>query len=204
MGLCDYLEVWEAMKDFTQTRQAHTLDQIWFLEHWPVYTLGKSTKETEIMFKNNIPVVKSDRGGQITYHGPGQLIIYPLLNLTRLKCSIRALVTALENTIIAVLKEYHIITHAKAEAPGVYVGFDKIASLGLRVRHGACYHGIALNINMDLEPFKYINPCGFSHLTVTQLANLTDCPTIDQVKKKFLYYWRQQAFYANVIVNNKP
>jgi lipoyl(octanoyl) transferase len=170
LGQRDYFDTWQAMQAFTATRDVHTPDELWLLEHPPVFTQGQAGKPEHLLNPGEIPVVQTDRGGQVTYHGPGQLIGYVLLDLTRLKISTRQLVNNLENVIIQVLGDYQITATARYDAPGVYVGSAKICSIGLRVRKGYSYHGLAFNIAMNLEPFSRINPCGFSNLPITQLS----------------------------------
>lgn len=159
------------MRDFTDSRSKGTADEFWFLQHPPVYTLGKNAKAEHVLNANNIPVINVDRGGQVTYHGPGQVVVYTLLDLNRLKIGVRELVTVIENSIIDLLADYGVESSARRDAPGVYVNNAKIAALGLRVRKGCSYHGLALNVDMDLEPFSWINPCGYEGLEVTQLIN---------------------------------
>jgi len=171
LGEVDYHQTWQKMQDFTNSRQHKTADELWFLQHPPVYTLGKNGKPEHVLNPENIPVINSDRGGQVTYHGPGQIVVYTLLDLKRLKLGVRELVTILEQTIIALLSDYQIVASAKPEAPGVYVNNAKIAALGLRVRKGCSFHGLALNVDMDLEPFSRINPCGYEGLEVVQLKD---------------------------------
>jgi lipoyl(octanoyl) transferase len=195
LGLCDYYPTLQAMQHFTAQRTTDTPDEIWIVEHPPTYTLGQNAKLTDILHQGNIPIIQTDRGGQVTYHGPGQLVIYPLLRLARLKCNIRTLVSALEGTVIQLLADYGIQAHSKREAPGVYVQSAKIASVGLRIKNGCSYHGIALNINMDLEPFSRINPCGFPNLAVTQLVDHGGPQDLKTVAQLFLEHWRQQSFY---------
>jgi lipoyl(octanoyl) transferase len=172
LGLQDYEPTWAAMRQYTEARDEHAPDELWLLEHPPVYTLGMNGDIRHRVQANAIPVVQTDRGGQITYHGPGQLIAYPLVDLRRKNLGIRALVTALENAVIALLKQYGIAAAARREAPGVYVDGCKIASLGLRVRRGCSYHGLSLNVDLDPAPFAAINPCGYAGLRVTSLAEL--------------------------------
>ncbi len=172
LGEVDYHGTWQKMQDFTNTRDKDTPDELWFLQHPPVYTLGKNGKPEHVLNAAEIPVINSDRGGQVTYHGPGQIVVYTLLDLTRMKIGVRALVTNLEQTIVELLGDYGVNANARAEAPGVYVNDAKIAALGLRVRKGRSFHGLALNVDMDLEPFRRINPCGYEGLEVTQLKNL--------------------------------
>ncbi len=177
--------VCQAMRTFTDNRSAETKDEIWLIEHDPVYTLGQAAKLEHIINPGSIPIEKTDRGGQVTYHGPGQLVVYPLLNLRRLDLNVRALVTLLEETIIDFLAHYSIHAQTKQGAPGVYVNAAKIASIGLRIRRGYCYHGIAFNIAMDLKPFLGINPCGFSQLAVTQLSDLGGPSDLAKVADNF-------------------
>jgi lipoyl(octanoyl) transferase len=172
LGLVDYHETWLQMQNFTDSRSADTADEIWFLQHAPVYTLGKNGKVEHVLNPADIPVINSDRGGQVTYHGPGQIVVYTLLDLNRLKLGVRELVTLLELTVIDLLTSYGVVSSARRDAPGVYVNDAKIAALGLRVRRGCCFHGLAFNVDMDLEPFSRINPCGYEGLEVTQLKDL--------------------------------
>ncbi|RLA20817.1 MAG: octanoyltransferase [Gammaproteobacteria bacterium] len=172
LGLQDYQKTWQAMRDFTEKRADSTADEFWLVQHPSVYTQGLSGKAEHLLNPQTIPVVQTDRGGQVTYHGPGQLILYPLIDLKRKNLGIRALVSALENSTIALLKQYGLQAYARADAPGVYINEEKIASLGLRVRRGCSYHGLSLNVDLDLTPFDGINPCGQSGLSVTSLAKL--------------------------------
>ncbi len=172
IGLQDYLTVWQAMQDFTQTRDENTADELWIVEHPAVYTQGRNGKAEHILKPNNIPIVKVDRGGQVTYHAPGQIIIYTLIDLKRRKLGVRRLVTLLEDAIISLLKDYHIEAQNDPKAPGVYVANNKIAALGLRVSRGCTTHGLSLNVDMDLSPFNDINPCGYQGLQITQCKDL--------------------------------
>ena len=181
LGEVDYVDTWQKMQAFTNSRQQNTADELWFLQHPPVYTLGKNGKAEHILNTTDIQLINADRGGQVTYHGPGQIVVYTLLDLKRLNIGVRALVTLLERTIIELLADYGIDSNARREAPGVYVNNAKIAALGLRVRKGCCFHGLALNVDMDLAPFKQINPCGYEGLQVTQLKNLVDDVQITDV-----------------------
>ena len=167
-----YEPIWEAMHQFTDARDADTTDEIWLVEHFPVYTQGQAGKPEHLLNPNDIPVVKVDRGGQITYHGPGQQMMYVLLNIKRLKLGVRQLVTALEECIVAHLAGRGIQAYPKKDAPGVYVNEQKICSIGLRIRKGCSFHGLALNVNMDLSPFSHINPCGYAGLEMTDSARL--------------------------------
>jgi lipoyl(octanoyl) transferase len=171
LGLSSYEPVWRAMQRFTDERQEETGDEIWFVEHPPVFTLGLNASREHLLAPGDIPVVQIDRGGQVTYHGPGQLMIYPLLNLRRVKLGVRDLVVALEDAVIAYAAERGIEAAGSRQAPGVYVGGAKLASIGLRIRRGACYHGMALNVSLDSEPFGRINVCGYKNLQVTRLAD---------------------------------
>jgi lipoyl(octanoyl) transferase len=174
LGLCEYADTVEAMRAFTEARDDETRDQIWLLEHPPVFTLGRAARASHILDPGRIPVVRTDRGGQVTYHGPGQLVVYLLIDLQRRGLGIKRLVETLEEVIIELLSGLDIEAARRAGAPGVYVRGRKIASLGLRVRRGCTYHGISLNVAMDLSPFSRIEPCGIAGLEVTQLADLTD------------------------------
>lgn len=173
IGRVEYLPTWHAMQRFTEERDTGTADEIWFLEHPPVFTLGLAGKIEHVLAPGNIPVLHIDRGGQVTYHGPGQLVVYPLIDLKRLRLGVRALVEAIENSVIATLKDFGIAAVSQREAPGVYTHDGrKLASLGLRVRHGCSYHGLAFNVDMDLEPFSRINPCGYTGLQMSQVSEL--------------------------------
>ncbi|TBR45108.1 lipoyl(octanoyl) transferase LipB [Marinomonas agarivorans] len=172
LGVVDYQETWSRMKDFTQTRDSHTADEIWLLQHPQVFTQGQAGKSEHLLMPGDIPVIQADRGGQVTYHGPGQLIAYVLLDLKRAGFGVRDLVTLLENAIVDTLSRYHIQAYPKPDAPGVYVNEQKIASLGLRVRRGCSFHGLALNVDMDLSPFDRINPCGYQGLQMIDMARL--------------------------------
>jgi lipoyl(octanoyl) transferase len=171
LGLQPYHTTWQAMQNYTDTRTASSPDQLWLLEHPPVFTLGQAGKTEHLLDPGEIPVIKTDRGGQVTYHGPGQLIAYLLLDLRRARLGVRTLVSHLEQTVISLLAEYGITATAHRDAPGVYIAERKIASLGLRVRRGCSFHGLSLNVDMNLAPFKRINPCGYPGLSVTQLAD---------------------------------
>ncbi|MFA6014003.1 MAG: lipoyl(octanoyl) transferase LipB [Gallionellaceae bacterium] len=175
LGLVEYQATWRAMQEFTSQRSAETRDEIWILQHPPTFTQGQAGKPEHLLNAQQIPVVKIDRGGQITYHGPGQIVVYLLLDLRRWKINVRDLVRLMEQAVINILAELDILARGKVEAPGVYVGEAKIAALGLKIRNGCCYHGLSLNADMDLTPFSYINPCGYQGLQVTQI--------IDQVKQ---------------------
>jgi lipoyl(octanoyl) transferase len=172
LGLQDYDITWQAMQRFTQERNTFANDELWIVEHPPVYTLGLNGKREHLLTIGNIPVINSDRGGQVTYHGPGQVIIYVLLDIKRLNLGVRQLVTLLEQAMIGVLFQYDIVAVAKLGAPGVYVNDKKIGSIGLRIKKNCSYHGLSLNNDMDLSPFDDINTCGYSDLKVTQLSDL--------------------------------
>jgi len=172
LGLQDYEPVWRSMQQFTNTRDEATADEIWFTEHERVFTLGLNTQPEHLLAPGNIPVIQIDRGGQVTYHGPGQLMIYPLIDLRRAGLGVRDLVTALEQCVVDLAAEYGIEAASRCDAPGVYVDGVKLASVGLRIRRGSSFHGMALNVDVDLEPFSRINPCGFKGLELTDLARL--------------------------------
>ena len=185
LGLQSYDDIWNDMQQFTENRTSHTDDEIWFVQHPPVYTLGTNGKVEHIHDARAIPVIHVDRGGQVTYHGPGQLVVYVLLDIKRLNIGVRALVTQLELAVIELLSGYGIDAVARSDAPGVYVGEEKIAALGLRVRRGCCFHGLALNVDMDLSPYDQINPCGYEGLKITQMVNLVESPDIDRLADQF-------------------
>lgn len=170
LGLVDYVATWQRMQQFTAERTASTPDELWFLEHPGVFTLGMAGRREHLLDPGAVPVVQTDRGGQVTYHGPGQLVVYPLIDLRRAALSVRDVVTALEQAVIRYVATLGITAVARREAPGVYVAGAKLASVGIRIRRGCSYHGLALNVNMDLEPFGRINPCGYAGLAMTQLA----------------------------------
>lgn len=172
LGRQRYMPIWQKMQDFTDTRDENTPDEIWLVEHESVFTQGQAGKDEHLLAPGDIEVIKVDRGGQVTYHGPGQQMMYVLFNLRRLKIGVRELVTWLEECIIESLAEYGIDAYAKADAPGVYVNDSKIASLGLRVRRGCSFHGLALNVSMDLSPFLRINPCGYAGMNMVQTKEL--------------------------------
>lgn len=172
LGRQDYVPLWHAMQRFTDERSAATSDEIWFTEHPPVFTMGINASEDHLLAPGDIPVVQIDRGGQVTYHGPGQLMIYPLLDLRRRNKGVRTLVTALEQSVVDLAAEFDVRAASRADAPGVYVHGDKLASIGLRIRRGSSFHGMALNVDVDLEPFSRINPCGYTELKMTDLRRL--------------------------------
>jgi len=172
IGLVEYLPTWQAMQHFTNNRGPQTADEVWLLQHLPVFTQGQAGKAEHLLLPGDIPVVQADRGGQVTYHGPGQLVGYLLLDVRRLGFGVRELVNRIEHSLIDLLAGYGVEAAAKPDAPGVYVDGAKIASLGLRIRNGRSFHGLALNVDMDLEPFQRINPCGYAGLKMTQLRDL--------------------------------
>lgn len=172
LGRQDYVPLWHAMQRFTDARTESTNDEIWFTEHPPVFTMGLNAKEEHLLAPGDIPVVQIDRGGQVTFHGPGQLMIYPLLDLRRFAMGVRTLVTALEQSVVDLAADFGITAASRADAPGVYVAGDKLASVGLRIRRGCSFHGMALNVDVDLEPFSRINPCGYQGLEMTDLKRL--------------------------------
>ncbi len=193
LGLADYEEVWSAMRAFVAARTPDSEDELWFVQHPPVFTLGLAGSRSHLLNPGNIPVVASDRGGQVTYHGPGQLVAYTLLDLRRFNLGPRELVRRLEGAILATLSHYQIAGLRRPGAPGVYVGDAKIASLGLRIRKHCSYHGLALNIAPDLTPFSFINPCGYAGLQVTSMQALGHTVTVKQVCQ-VLESALQQAF----------
>lgn len=188
LGMQDYVETYNAMREFNDQREATTNDQIWLLEHLPVYTLGLSGKEEHLLNTKQIPVIKTDRGGQVTYHGPGQLIAYLLIDLNKRSYSIKKLVSLMEQSIINYLQDCGVVAERKVNAPGVYINEEKIAALGVRVRKGGTYHGLAINIDMDLEPFDGIDPCGYIGMKCTQLSNHVNNITLQDVKNNLPKY----------------
>ncbi len=195
LGQQPYDVTWQAMQAFTQTRTAETQDELWLLEHPPIFTLGQAGKEEHILNRSHIPILKVDRGGQVTYHGPGQLMAYTLIDLPRKHLSVHQLVHALETIVIHLLADYDIHALANPKAPGIYVNQQKIGSIGLRVRRGCAYHGLALNIDVDLTPFKDINPCGYQGLQMTSLAKLIGPLSINDVLPRFIDHFCQELGY---------
>jgi lipoyl(octanoyl) transferase len=181
LGLQDYTQTWDAMKNFTQVRDVNTEDELWVVEHPSVFTQGISSKAEHLLENSDIPVVSTDRGGQITYHGPGQLIVYCLIDLKRLGIGVKKIVSLIEVSIMDLLAKYQIKSHLKTDAPGVYVDGAKIAALGLKVKNGRTYHGLSLNVAMELSAFAQINPCGYQGLKVTQMCDLTDNISLDSI-----------------------
>ena len=206
LGQVDYQPTWHAMQRFTDTRGADTPDEIWLLEHSPVFTQGQAGKAEHVLFPGDIPVVQVDRGGQVTYHGPGQLVAYLLLDVRRSGIGVRELVSRIERSLIDLLASYGVNANAKPDAPGVYVDGAKIASLGLRIRNGRSFHGLALNVDMDLQPFQRINPCGYAGMAMTQLADQVAGPIeLSEVSArlreqlvKHLDYAQQQSLAGSI------
>ena len=186
LGRQDYEPIWKAMHEFTDQRTDDTPDEVWLVEHNPVFTQGQAGKAEHLVSTGDIPVVQSDRGGQVTYHGPGQLVAYFLINLRRKKLGVRDLVTHIENLVINTLKAYNIDSAARTDAPGVYVDGKKICSLGLRIRKGCSFHGLALNVNMDLSPFLRINPCGYEGMEMVQVSQVGGPEDIEAVEKQLI------------------
>ncbi len=184
LGLCDYAKTYQAMRAFNEKRHAGTPDQLWLLEHPPVYTLGLAAAREHLLNTSDIPVLKTDRGGQVTYHGPGQLIAYLLIDLKRRPYAVKKMVALMEQAVIDYLQAFAIKARRRAGAPGVYVADEKIAALGVRVRKGATYHGLSLNVDMDLAPFSGINPCGYAGLRCTQLARFAGAISVQEVKRQ--------------------
>lgn len=191
LGVQRYTDVWLQMKEFTQNRNAQTQDELWLLEHFPIYTQGQAGKPEHILNPQSIPIVQSDRGGQVTYHGPGQLVAYVLMDLSRRNLGIRTLVSQLEQVLMSVLAQYDIDAVLRCGAPGVYVQEQKIASIGLRVKNGCTYHGIALNVDMDLKPFLGINPCGFAQMEMTQISHFYPKVLLEEVNQQFMQSFLQ-------------
>ena len=202
LGRQDYEPVWHAMQRFTNSRGTDTPDEIWFTEHNPVFTLGVNASRKHVIAPGDIPVVQVDRGGQVTYHGPGQLMIYALIDLRRAGIGIRPLVTALEQSVVEIAAEFGIEAGSRSDAPGVYVDGVKLASVGLRIRRGASFHGMALNVDVDLEPFSRINPCGYTNLEVTDLTRLGAECGLERVQQVLLpIFLRHMRFSdADVVV----
>ena len=206
LGLQEYLPTWQAMQDFTEKRDITTPDELWCLEHPAVFTMGLNGKEKHLLNIQNIPVINIDRGGQVTYHGPGQLVIYTLIDLARLNIGVKELVTHIEKAIIALLKQYDINASGKEGAPGVYVNEKKIAALGLRIKRNKSYHGLSLNVDMDLSPFKQINPCGYAGMEVTQIKSLKSDPDFSKVKADLIELLSKKLGYKkqDIIFSTAP
>ncbi len=184
LGRVEYLPTWQAMQRFTDERDADTEDELWLLQHPPVFTLGMAADPSHVLAAGDIPVMQTDRGGQVTYHGPGQLVLYALLDLRRNALGVRDLVMLLERAVIELVGAHGVRAEGRRDAPGVYVSGRKLASVGMRIRRGASYHGLALNVDMDLSPFARINPCGMAGMQVTQLAELGVKGTVDEVGER--------------------
>ena len=198
LGLQNYLATWQAMQQFTQQRHENTPDEIWILEHPPVFTQGQNGKAEHLLAPGDIPVIKVDRGGQITYHGPGQIVIYILIDIKRKPFNVREIVTLLENSVIDLLTEYQINAMAKREAPGVYIDRKKICSIGLRIKRGCTFHGLAFNVAMNMEPFSRIHPCGFPDLVMTQLSELYPNIDIAMIGNKLIEYLITNLGYTTI------
>ncbi|MGM3174876.1 lipoyl(octanoyl) transferase LipB [Dickeya lacustris] len=196
LGVQPYEPVSHAMHTFTEQRDSTSADELWLVEHLPVFTQGQAGKAEHILTPGDIPVIQSDRGGQVTYHGPGQQVMYVLVDIKRRKVGVRQLVSAIENTVIRTLAHYGVEAHARPEAPGVYVGEKKICSLGLRIRHGCSFHGLALNIAMDLSPFLRINPCGYAGMSMTQLSDLSANVTVVDTAKVMVNAFLAELGYS--------
>jgi len=203
LGRREYQAVFQWMQSFTVGRDAATVDELWWVEHLPVFTQGMAGKPEHVLAPGTIPVIQVDRGGQVTYHGPGQLVVYCLLDVRRLGLGVRALVSALEAAVIEALATYGIAAHARPAAPGVYVGEAKIASLGLRIRQGCSYHGLSVNVDMDLEPFSRINPCGYPGLRVTQLRDFGIKLTLAAVAKDLLPRLGRNLGYSHYTIDRE-
>lgn len=198
LGQRDWQPVSDAMHQFTDHRDNSTADEIWLVEHHPVFTQGQAGKAEHLLMPGDIPVVQSDRGGQVTYHGPGQQVMYVLIDVKRRKMGVRELVTALEETVIATLADYDVSARARADAPGVYVGDDKICSLGLRIRKGCSFHGLALNVAMDLAPFLRINPCGYAGMQMTQLSQFQQGVTPADVQPRLVQHFARLTGFTQL------
>lgn len=199
LGRQDYESVWHAMQHYTDTRNGDSPDELWIVEHPAVFTQGQAGKSEHILNPGDIPVIQVDRGGQVTYHGPGQLVVYPLLDIKRSKIGVRQLVTHIEQSIIDMLAKYDINAYAKADAPGVYVDERKVASLGLRIRKGCSFHGLALNVDMDLAPFRRINPCGYAGLEMVQCKELGGPQTVIEAGDQLIITLSQLLGYQQLV-----
>ncbi len=198
LGRCDYQTTYQAMHDFTDQRDANANDEVWLVEHNPVFTQGQAGKEEHLLNPGDIPIVQSDRGGQVTYHGPGQLVAYVMIDLRRRKLGVRELVTHIENTVIETLNTLGIEAKARPDAPGVYIQDQKICSLGLRIRKGCSFHGLALNVNMDLTPFLRINPCGYAGMEMTQVAQLNESSQLSDIQPILIQHFAALLGYEQV------
>jgi lipoyl(octanoyl) transferase len=197
LGLAEYEPVWHAMQEFTDRRDEHTADELWLVQHPPVFTQGQAGKAEHVLAPGDIPVIQVDRGGQVTYHGPGQIVAYPLVDIRRKDIGVRRFVNRIEEAIIRVLADYGVKGERIQGAPGIYVDGDKVASLGLRVRHGRTFHGLAFNVDMDLEPFQRINPCGYAGLRVTQLSAFASVK-FAEVEQRLVTQMADQLGYRRV------
>lgn len=197
LGTVDYQSTWQAMQRFTNGRSPQTTDEIWLLQHPPVFTQGQAGKAEHLLATGDIPVIQVDRGGQVTYHGPGQLVGYLMLDIRRKKMGVRDLVSKIENSIVATLKEVEIESTPRPDAPGVYADNRKIASLGLRIRKGCSFHGLALNIDMDLEPFLRINPCGYQDMQMAQVKDYYAKPNTDTIRQRLAQHLQSQLGYTS-------
>ena len=204
LGRRDYRETWEAMREFTDARTPTTASELWMLEHNPVFTQGQAGKPEHLLNPGSIPVIQSDRGGQVTYHGPGQIVIYLLLSLREAGLGVRGLVSAMEDSVIALLGQHDVLAQARPDAPGVYVGDAKIAALGLRVRRGYTYHGLSLNVDMDLEPFSRINPCGYRDMPVTQARDLGISTPLPELATTLIEQLCQRTGYRATSPHRSP
>jgi lipoyl(octanoyl) transferase len=193
-GRQEYVPLWREMQEFTDTRDEKTPDEIWFVEHPPVFTMGLNASEEHLLAPGDIPVVQIDRGGQVTFHGPGQLMIYPLIDIRRSNIGVRNLVTALEQSVVDLAREHDVEAEARADAPGVYVDGNKLASVGLRIRRGSSFHGMALNVDIDLEPFTRINPCGYAELQMTDLHRLGIDLDLESAAEQFLPHFLRRVY----------
>ena len=202
LGLQDYKSTWHAMQKFTAERDETTADEFWCLQHPPIFTMGLNGKDKHLLNIQDIPVINIDRGGQVTYHGPGQLVVYTLIDLGRLNIGVKELVNIIENAIIQLLEEYGIEAQRKENAPGVYIDGEKIAALGLRIKRNKSYHGLSLNIDMDLTPFQQINPCGYEGMEVTQIKDIAPSHNITQVQKDLLKHLSTLLGYVNISYTN--
>lgn len=198
LGLQEYEPIWQAMQTFTAERDESTPDELWCLEHPPVFTMGLNGKKEHLLNIKNIPVIDIDRGGQVTFHGPGQLVIYTLIDLQRLNIGVKDLVTSIEQSIIQLLIQYGIDAQGKENAPGVYVNGAKIAALGLRIKRNKSYHGLSLNIDMDLSPFQQINPCGYEGMAVTQIKDLNNEIDLSSIQSELIKHLSQLLGYTTV------
>ena len=204
LGAIDYVPCWHTMQHLTDNRTNETVDELWFLQHSKVFTQGQAGKAEHVLAPGDIPVIQVDRGGQVTYHGPGQLVVYLMVNIKRKKLGARALVTLIENAIVATLKQQGIEAAPKKDAPGVYTNGKKIASLGLRIRKGCSFHGLALNIDMDIEPFHRINPCGYQGLEMCQVSDFVKKPHFDTILQQLQSQLQTDLGYTSAHILTEP